>query len=148
MLNFMYRGFYNLDAQDMQPRDASFDVRRENVERELRELRDESALHQGWLSKTDQRRLDSLERELNGLESVSPNTILTLDDHIRVNRIAEYYDVPLLLDQSRQNIRDFLTRDWSPDKFKAICETVLKESATGDVLLARMLGQLVAEHSH
>lgn len=66
---------------------------------------------------------------LNSNEGASPRMGEMLLPHIKVNSIADYYDIPELKQHANDRIRQILTTEWSGKSFSDVLERVFESTA-------------------
>ncbi|KAJ4195507.1 hypothetical protein NW759_016441 [Fusarium solani] len=64
--------------------------------------------------------------------------------HVRVNAIADYYDIPKLTQLANSKIRCLLGDSWQAESFSHVVEEVL--DSTGNVALQEILSSTAADH--
>lgn len=66
--------------------------------------------------------------------------------HLRVNAIADYYDIQPLCRFTRSKLRDELQCGWSMKVFQYLLAQSRTDRGAGDIEFYRMLGRVVADH--
>jgi hypothetical protein len=64
--------------------------------------------------------------------------------HVRVNAIADYYDIPQLRELANSKIRDILKTNWSADSFSSVVKAVF--NSTSDVELRDIMALTATSH--
>ncbi|EEP75403.1 predicted protein [Uncinocarpus reesii 1704] len=79
-----------------------------------------------------------------GLAKPTPNTFEPLMDHIHVNSIADYFDLPGLRDLANQKIKNILFTHWPVENFINLVNEAF--TVTGDQKLHQIISNSIADH--
>lgn len=81
-------------------------------------------------------------RPRNGARGIAADLL----PHVEVNCIADYYNIPGLIEEANANIRYILQTCWPPDGFSDVIEAAL--NTTGDKKLMEIIKEAITDHIH
>lgn len=84
------------------------------------------------------------DRKAETKEAQPPTMVELLSSHIRINAIADYYDIAKLREASNTQIQRILDTSWSPHGFHIVIEKAMR--TTRDKDLHHVLSVVAAAH--
>lgn len=131
MIQFMYKKDYDNDGEEQGSNIASI----ETLGQEVAQLDDANASLPSKLDNSGGDNKDTTTR---------PTTANIILHHVRVNAIADYFNIPQLKELANTKIQHILGTNWSADGSPNVIKEVL--SLTGDLALHDIITLTAAEH--